>query len=95
MALRTFSIISLGAMLLVSCAGAQAENETVSETMIETAKVSRDQCMALATKAEKLDCMKTLKKQRAAEIAILNKEVAKGKATNEALSISQKPISSR
>jgi len=91
MALRTFSIISLGAMLLVSCAGAQAENET----MIETAKVSRDQCMALATKAEKLDCMKTLKKQRAAEIAILNKEVAKGKATNEALSISQKPISSR
>jgi len=30
--------------------------------------VTRDQCIALATKAEKIACMKTLKAQRVAEI---------------------------
>jgi len=36
--------------------------------VVETAKVTRDQCIALATKAEKIACMKTLKAQRVAEI---------------------------
>ena len=40
--------------------------------VVETTNVTRDQCIALATKAEKIECMKQLKAQRRAEIAALD-----------------------
>lgn len=61
-------------LALAGCSEANAEDNTQAEiqkvaAVVETAKVTRDQCIALATKAEKIACMKTLKAQRVAEIA--------------------------
>ena len=68
-----FMAVAAG-LTLAGCSEANAEdNNEKAEiqkvaSMVETAKVTRDQCIALATKAEKIACMKTLKAQRVAEI---------------------------
>jgi len=64
-------------LALAGCSEANAEDNTQAEiqkvaAVVETTKVTRDQCIALATKAEKIGCMKTLKAQRVAEIAALD-----------------------
>jgi len=64
-------------LALAGCSEANAEDNTQAEiqkvaAVVETTKVTRDQCIALATKAEKIKCMKTLKAQRVAEIAALD-----------------------
>jgi len=61
-------------LALTGCNEARAEDNTQAEVqkvaaVVETTKVTRDQCIALATKAEKIECMKQLKAQRRAEIA--------------------------
>ena len=48
-------------------------------------EVTRDQCMALATKAEKIACMNQLKAQRATEIAALKEELEKVNTKTEVL----------
>ena len=68
-----FMAVAAG-LTLAGCSEANAEDNTQAEiqkvaAVVETAKVTRDQCIALATKAEKIACMKTLKAQRVAEIA--------------------------
>ena len=67
-----FMAVAAG-LTLAGCSEANAEDNTQAEiqkvaAVVETAKVTRDQCIALATKAEKIACMKTLKAQRVAEI---------------------------
>ena len=61
-------------LALAGCNEARADDNTKAEVqkvaaVVETTKVTRDQCIALATKAEKIECMKQLKAQRRAEIA--------------------------
>jgi len=61
-------------LALTGCNEARADDNTQAEVqkvaaVVETTKVTRDQCIALATKAEKIECMKRLKAQRRAEIA--------------------------
>jgi len=64
-------------LALAGCSEANAEDNTQAEirkvaAVVETTKVTRDQCIALATKAEKITCMKTLKAQRVAEIIAID-----------------------
>ena len=70
---------------LAACGNAEAADDnahSVDKTevtqlaeVVAATNVTRDQCMALATKAEKIQCMKTLKAQRAAELATIEKEI--------------------
>jgi len=73
-------------LALAGCSEANAEDNTQAEiqkvaAVVETTKVTRDQCIALATKAEKITCMKILKAQRVAEITELDSGLEKDSET--------------
>jgi len=75
--LRTTVMSAMAGLALAGCNEAQANDNAPAEVqkvaaVVETTKVTRDQCIALATKAEKIECMKQLKAQRRAEIAALD-----------------------
>jgi len=75
-------------LALAGCSEANAEDNTQAETqkvaaVVETTKVTRDQCIALATKAEKIECMKKLKAQRLAEITAIDKQTETEQQANE------------
>jgi len=72
--LRTTVMSAMAGLALAGCNEAQANDNAPAEVqkvaaVVEATKVTRDQCIALATKAEKIECMKKLKAQRRAEIA--------------------------
>ena len=73
-------------LALAGCSETNAEDNTQAEiqkvaAVVETTKVTRGQCIALATKAEKIECMKTLKAQRVAEITALDTGLEKDSET--------------
>jgi len=84
-----FMAVAAG-LTLAGCSEANAEDSNAKAeiqkvaAVVETAKVTRDQCIALATKAEKIACMKTLKAQRVAEIAALDSGLEKDAETIKA-----------
>jgi len=60
--LRTTVMSAMAGLTLAGCSEANAEDNTQAEAqkvaaVVETTKVTRDQCIALATKAEKIECM--------------------------------------
>ena len=58
-------------LTFMGCNQAGAKDKNIS-SKTEIQKVTRDQCIALATKNAKIACMKTLQTQRASEIAVLD-----------------------
>ena len=75
--LRTTVMSAMAGLAIAGCNEARADDNTQAEVqkvtaVVETTKVTRDQCIVLATKAEKIECMKQLKAQRRAEIAALD-----------------------
>lgn len=86
--LRTTVMSAMASLALTGCNEARADDNTQAEVqkvaaVVETTKVTRDQCIALATKAEKIECMKQLKAQRRAEIAALDARLEKDAETIE------------
>jgi hypothetical protein len=99
--LRTTVMSAMAGLTLAGCNEANAEDNTQAEVqkvaaVVETTKVTRDQCIALATKAEKLECMKQLRAQRRAEITtkteVLEKEKTEGDKLDATIDVLNKEI---
>lgn len=91
--LRSLSVAAVSGIALVGCEAAAddkkvsvASETTKTDTVTETAKVTREQCIALMPdKAEVKACMIKLSSQNKAEIAALDKKIEEGKTTVDAL----------
>ena len=72
-------------ILAIFAVGLAFSSQALAGDNPDQPKITRDQCMALATKAEKIECMKKLKAQRAIEIAELAEQLAEQRSEGERL----------